>query len=134
MEEWREVLASLGATLLSIGALCLPLAATAQQAPSSEQRLAREIYRELIEIDTTTYSGNTARAADAMAARLRAAGFPSQDVQVFKPVPRKGNLVARLRGSGARRPMLLIAHLDVVSAQREEWSSDPFKLVEKEKA
>ena len=64
-----------------------------------------------------------------MAARLRAAGFAEGDVQVFSPAPRKGNLVARLRGTGARKPILLLAHTDVVPARREDWSFDPFKLM-----
>jgi Peptidase family M20/M25/M40/Peptidase dimerisation domain len=67
-----------------------------------------------------------------MAARLRAAGFSGDDVQVFKPAPRKGNLVARLRGTGARKPILLVAHLDVVEALASDWSFDPFKLTEKD--
>jgi len=67
-----------------------------------------------------------------MAARLRAAGFPAADVQVLTPQPRKGNLVARLRGTGKRRPLLLLAHLDVVEARREDWSTDPFTLLEKD--
>jgi acetylornithine deacetylase/succinyl-diaminopimelate desuccinylase-like protein len=65
-----------------------------------------------------------------MAARLTAGGLPAQDVQVLSSGPRKGNLVARLRGSGARRPLLLLAHLDVVEAKREDWDFDPFKLQE----
>jgi acetylornithine deacetylase/succinyl-diaminopimelate desuccinylase-like protein len=96
------------------------------------QQLARDIYQELIEINTVTANGDTARAAEAMAARLRAAGFAGADVQVLSPVPRKGNLIARLRGSGARKPILLLAHLDVVEAKREDWSVDPFKLLEKD--
>jgi acetylornithine deacetylase/succinyl-diaminopimelate desuccinylase-like protein len=95
-----------------------------------QQQLARDIYKELVEINTVTATGDTARAADAMAARLRAAGI--DDVQVFKPAPRKGNLVARLRGNGARRPILLMAHLDVVEALASDWSFDPFKLTEKD--
>ena len=67
-----------------------------------------------------------------MAARLRAAGFPAADVQVLAPAPRKGNLVARFRGTGARKPLLLLAHLDVVEARREDWTTDPFTLVEKD--
>src|SRR5262245_11570967 len=96
------------------------------------QQLTRDIYKELVEIDTTTATGDTARAADAMAARLRAGGIPKEDVHVFKPAPRKGNLIARLRGSGARKPIMLMAHLDVVGARREDWTTDPFKLVEKD--
>jgi len=72
-----------------------------------QQQLAFDIYKELVEIDTTTATGDTKQAADAMAARLRAGGFAEADVQVLSPAPRKGNLVARLRGSGARKPILL---------------------------
>ena len=102
------------------------------QPPASQQQLAREIYKELIEINTTDSSGSTTVAAEAMAKRLRDAGFPAADVQVLGADSRKGNLVARLRGSGARRPILLLAHLDVVEVRREEWSVDPFKLTEKD--
>jgi acetylornithine deacetylase/succinyl-diaminopimelate desuccinylase-like protein len=97
-----------------------------------QQQLAYDIYKELVEINTVTETGDTGRAADAMAARLLAAGFDSADVQVFKPAPRKGNLVARLHGTGARKPMLLLAHIDVVEARREDWTYDPFKLTEKD--
>ena len=67
-----------------------------------------------------------------MAARLKAGGFPDADMQVIVPPggPKKGNLVARLKGSGAKKPLLLLAHLDVVEAKREDWERDPFKLVE----
>jgi acetylornithine deacetylase/succinyl-diaminopimelate desuccinylase-like protein len=99
---------------------------------TAQQQLAHDIYQELIEIDTTTATGDTARAAQAMAARLKAAGFADADLQVFSPAPRRGNLVARLRGSGARKPILLVAHLDVVPASRDDWSVDPFKLTEKD--
>src|SRR6202047_4488986 len=104
----------------------------AAQTLSPTQQFAREIYKELVEINTVTPTGDTAKAAEAMAARLRAAGFAESDVQVFKPAPRKGNLVARLHGTGARKPILLMAHLDVVEARREDWSVDPFKLLEKD--
>jgi acetylornithine deacetylase/succinyl-diaminopimelate desuccinylase-like protein len=67
-----------------------------------------------------------------MAARLRAAGFPAEDIQVLGPNPRKGNLIARLRGTGNHKPLLLLAHLDVVEALREDWSFDPFKFFEKD--
>jgi acetylornithine deacetylase/succinyl-diaminopimelate desuccinylase-like protein len=90
------------------------------------------IYKELVEINTVDPGGDNTRAAEAMAARLRAAGFPAADVQVLAPRPRKGNLVARLRGTGRRRPLLLLAHLDVVEARREDWSVDPFTLLEKD--
>jgi acetylornithine deacetylase/succinyl-diaminopimelate desuccinylase-like protein len=106
--------------------------AAAPVPPPVQQQLAREIYRELIEINTVTATGDTAQAADAMAARLRAGGLPEADVQVFKPAPRKGNLVAWLRGTGARKPIILMAHLDVVDARREDWSFDPFQLTERD--
>src|SRR5262245_38665584 len=93
-----------------------------------EDRLARDIYRELIEINTTDSSGNTTTAAEAMAARLKGAGFPESDVRVLGPNPRKGNLVARYPGTGKRKPLLLLAHLDVVEARRDDWSVDPFKF------
>jgi acetylornithine deacetylase/succinyl-diaminopimelate desuccinylase-like protein len=101
----------------------------AESAEDSRQ-LAFAIYKELVEINTVTATGDTGLAADAMAARLRDAGFSENDVHVFKPAPHKGNLVARLRGSGSRKPILLLAHLDVVPAKREDWSFDPFKLIE----
>src|SRR5882724_6299439 len=110
---------------------CIVWSAPAHALTPQQQR-ALDIYKELVEINTVTQTGDTARAADAMAARLIAAGFDSADVQVFKPAPRKGNLVARLRGTGARRPILLLAHLDVVEAKPEDWSVDPFKLTEKD--
>lgn len=106
--------------------------ATVAAALTPAQQLARDIFQELIEINTTDSVGSTTKAAEAVAARLRTAGFPEQDVQVLGPNPRKGNLVARLRGTGARKPILLIAHLDVVEARREDWSLDPFKFIEKD--
>ena len=102
------------------------------QALTPHQQLARDIHKELVDINTVTATGDTLEAAEAMAARLKTAGFPDADVQVLSPAPRKGNLVARLHGTGARRPILLLAHLDVVEARREDWSIDPFKLLEKD--
>src|ERR1700758_2717809 len=99
---------------------------------SPQQQFARDIYKELVEIDTTTATGDTLAAAQAMAARLKAAGFADEDVHVFSPAPRKGNLVGRLQGPAARKPVLLVAHLDVVPALREDWTVDPFKLTEKD--
>src|SRR5262245_953221 len=107
-----------------------PAAQPATLAP--HQQLLREIYQELIEINTTNSVGDNTKAAEAMARRLIAAGFPAADVQVLAPAPRKGNMVARLRGTGARRPLLLLAHLDVVEANPEDWSVDPFKLLERD--
>ena len=98
----------------------------------SNNALARDIFRELIEINTTDSTGNITTASEAMAKRLRDAGFPAEDMQVLGPNDRKKNLVVRFHGAGKRKPILLIGHLDVVEVQREEWSTDPFKLVEKD--
>ncbi|MBV9562106.1 MAG: M20/M25/M40 family metallo-hydrolase [Bradyrhizobium sp.] len=113
-------------------ALFMPAGGACADELTPQQQLAHDIYKELLEIDTTTATGNTDRAAQAMAARLKAGGFADEDVHAFSPAPRKGNLVARLHGSGARKPILLVAHIDVVPANREDWSVDPFKLVEKD--
>jgi acetylornithine deacetylase/succinyl-diaminopimelate desuccinylase-like protein len=108
---------------------CAPVGA---QTTSSQEQLAHDIFKELVEINTVTATGDTLKAAQAVAARLKKAGFPDADVQVLSPAPRKGNLVARLHGTGARKPILLLAHLDVVEAKREDWTTDPFQLVEKD--
>jgi acetylornithine deacetylase/succinyl-diaminopimelate desuccinylase-like protein len=120
---------SLCAAILMSAATWTPLAA---EGLNANQQRAFDIYKELIEINTVTATGDTAQAAEAMAARLRAGGFPEADVHAFSPAPRKGNLVARLRGTGARKPILLLAHIDVVPASREDWSTDPFKLIEQD--
>ena len=113
---------------IALAAISILIAAAgllAQVAPH-EQR-AREIYKELVEINTTdTPAGNVTKAAEAMAARLKAAGFADADIRLLGPAPNKFNLIARYRGTGAKRPMLLLAHLDVVDAKREDWSFDPF--------
>jgi len=96
------------------------------------RQLTHDIYKQLIEINTTESSGNMTTAAEAMAKRLIDAGFAKSDVVILAPEPRHGNLVARLRGSGKRKPLLLLAHIDVVEAKREDWSTDPFTLVEKD--
>ena len=98
------------------------------------RRLSREILQELIEINTTDSVGSTTVAAEAMRKRLLAAGFAAEDVTVLGPNERKGNLVARLRGAhaGGPKPILIIAHLDVVEARRSDWTTDPFRLVEQD--
>jgi acetylornithine deacetylase/succinyl-diaminopimelate desuccinylase-like protein len=104
--------------------------AAAQSAPPNP--LAREIFQQLIEINTTDSVGNVTNAAEAMAARLRDAGFTGNDVIVAGPNDRKKNLVARIHGTGQRKPVLFIGHLDVVEARREDWTTDPFQFVEKD--
>ena len=121
---------------MSIASLApvLFLLALPAQALAPHEELAQEIYRELVETNTVHPSGDNTAAARAMAKRLLDAGFDAADVQVIEPAPRKGNLVARLRGTGELKPMLLVAHIDVVEARKEDWSDglDPFKLTEKD--
>ncbi len=97
---------------------------------SPQQKELRRIYEEMVEIDTTHSTGSTGKAARAVAKRLLAAGLPAGDVQVIGPKDNRLNLVARLRGQGKAKPILLLAHLDVVDARREDWSMDPFTLHE----
>jgi acetylornithine deacetylase/succinyl-diaminopimelate desuccinylase-like protein len=108
---------------LSSFAAAAPVAAQVS-AGGADRELARQVFRELCEIDTTQSSGDTHRAALAMAARLSSAGFPAADVRVFETAPKRGNLVARLRGTGKKKPLLLLAHTDVVQAKRADWSTD----------
>jgi acetylornithine deacetylase/succinyl-diaminopimelate desuccinylase-like protein len=119
-----------GLALLVLSALLGPLCA----APPDDktQQLARDIFQQLIEINTTDSVGSTTVAAEAMAKRLRDAGFPAEDVKVLGPNNRKGNMVARFRGTGTRKPILIIGHLDVVEARRADWTTDPFQFVEKD--
>jgi acetylornithine deacetylase/succinyl-diaminopimelate desuccinylase-like protein len=111
---------------------CATAAAPATSPDPAPSALAHEILRQLIEINTTDSVGNVTTAAEAMAQRFRAAGFPAEDLFVGGASERKKNLVVRLHGSGEHKPVLLIGHLDVVEARREDWSTDPFKLVEKD--
>ena len=101
--------------------IAVPVAPAVAETLTPYKQLARDIFKELVEINTVSTTGDTGRAADAMAARLRAAGLGAQEVQVFKYAPGKGNLVARLRGTGQRKPILLVTHLDVVPAKPEDW-------------
>ena len=96
------------------------------------KHLARDIFQQLMEINTTDSVGSTTGAAQAMGKRLRDAGFAQADLYVGGANSRKGNLVARIHGTGAHKPVLFIGHLDVVEARREDWSTDPFQLVEKD--
>ena len=117
--------------------LCLPLlfalAGTSHaQIDDTTRQLSRDIFKQLVEINTTDSVGNVTSAAQAMAQRLLDAGFAPGDVQVLGPNDRKKNMVARLHGAGKHKPVLLIGHLDVVEARREDWTTDPFQFVEQE--
>ena len=113
------------------GVVLLPPPASAA-ADAATRQLAHDIFRELVEINTTESAGNVTAAAEAMARRLRAAGFADADMALVGSVARKQNLVVRLRGTGKARPLLLIGHLDVVEANRKDWSTDPFRFIEKD--
>lgn len=104
----------------------------AAQVDEANQQLAHDIFKQLIEINTTDSVGNVTTAAEAMAQRLRDAGFADSDIQVIGPNDRKKNLVVRFHGTGKRKPVLLIGHLDVVEARREDWTTDPFQFIEKD--
>jgi acetylornithine deacetylase/succinyl-diaminopimelate desuccinylase-like protein len=118
---------------LALGIIAFIAAAAAAAPPPNDpaaSALAREVLKDLIEINTTDSVGNVTTAAEAMAKRLRDGGFAAADLQLLGPNGRKHNLVVRMRGSGAHKPVLMIGHLDVVEANREDWSTDPFKFVE----
>ena len=125
----RTFLGTILPLLTAFGAVSVTAAADLKP----EQRALFEIYKELVEINTAdTPAGNVTKAAEAVMARLKAAGFPAADMQILGPDPKKGNLIVRVHGSGAHKPLLLLAHLDVVDAKREDWSMDPFTFVEKD--
>jgi acetylornithine deacetylase/succinyl-diaminopimelate desuccinylase-like protein len=112
--------------------LFFPILRGATMPPEAEKQLARDIYKQMIEIKSGFATGETTPVAQAMAARLREAGFPESDIYLGGAIPKKFNLVVRYHGTGARKPILLLAHTDVVEAKREDWSFDPFTFLEKD--
>ena len=131
--------------IVTLVSLFLGIPTGAQQRPaiftpgalSAHQQLTRDIYKELIEINSSVTTGNITTAAVAMAKRLRDAGIPEADIFVGGPLPEKHNVVARIRGKGGpggTKPLLLLAHLDVVEALKSDWSPDldPFKFIERD--
>jgi len=119
-------------TGMLIAATLLGIHGAAAQAPTDYQQMAEATLRQLIEINTTDSVGNVTTAAEALAKRMREAGFPENDIELAGPRENKKNLVVRYHGSGARKPILFIGHLDVVEARREDWTTDPFQFVEKD--
>jgi acetylornithine deacetylase/succinyl-diaminopimelate desuccinylase-like protein len=115
--------------VLPLVAACLP---AQNLPPQPERELARSIYKEMIEIKSGYTTGATTPVAQAVAARLRAAGFPASDIFIGGAIPTKGNLVVRYHGTGKQKPLLLLAHTDVVEAKREDWSMDPFQFIERD--
>jgi acetylornithine deacetylase/succinyl-diaminopimelate desuccinylase-like protein len=100
--------------------------------PVAHKQLAHDIYKEFVEIQSGFTTGATTPVAEAAAARLKAAGFSESDIFVGGANPKKANLVVRYHGTGARKPILLLAHTDVVEAKPEDWSMDPFQLIERD--
>jgi acetylornithine deacetylase/succinyl-diaminopimelate desuccinylase-like protein len=100
--------------------------------PEADRQLAHDIFKEIIEIKSGFTTGATTPVVEAIAKRLRAAGFSDADMFMGGAIPKKANLVVRYRGTGKRKPLLLLAHTDVVEAKREDWSTDPFTFLEKD--
>ena len=107
-------------------------AAAQQQSATTFHQLGHAILRELIEVNTTASIGNTTIIAEQLATRFKDAGFAGTDVEVIGPSVKNRNLVVRYRGTGAHKPVLLLAHLDVVEAKRADWTYDPFVLTERD--
>jgi len=112
--------------------LCGALLSAQTTPPEPERQLARSIYKEFVEIQSGYSTGATTPVAEAAARRLKAAGFPDADIFIGGAIPTKANLVVRYHGTGARKPILLPAHTDVVEAKREDWSMDPFQFIERD--
>jgi acetylornithine deacetylase/succinyl-diaminopimelate desuccinylase-like protein len=137
--EMMRILANLGACLGVLLTAAQPVAALAPMPPADDVQLARGMLKTLVEINTTHAHGSTA-AAEAIESWLRTAGFDAADISLIAPPdkPAKGNVVVRLRGKRARdgrpsgQPVLFLGHLDVVEAKPEDWSVDPFKLIERD--
>lgn len=121
----------------AVALLAMLAAGSALAQPSApHEKNLYDIFKEMIEINTVHPNGDNTALANAVAARLKAAGFAEKDVEVVVPAdgPKKGNLIARLRAAQpSKKPVLLLAHIDVVDARKEDWSDgiDPFKLTEK---
>jgi acetylornithine deacetylase/succinyl-diaminopimelate desuccinylase-like protein len=112
--------------------LCTALLSAQTTPPEPDRQLGRAIYKEFVEIQSGFSTGATTPVAEAAARRLKAAGFPDADIFIGGAVPKKANLVVRYHGTGALKPILLVAHTDVVEAKREDWSMDPFQFIERD--
>jgi acetylornithine deacetylase/succinyl-diaminopimelate desuccinylase-like protein len=110
----------------------LPCVAADTMPPAADQKLAYDIYKQIIEIRSGYTTGATTPVAEAVAARLKAERFPDSDIFLGGAIPKKENIVVRYRGSGPHKPILLLAHTDVVEVKREDWSTDPFILTERD--
>ena len=119
-------------SVLSLAFFALNAHASAPLRPAAEQQEARAIFKEMIEIKSGYTTGATTPLVEAAVKRLLAAGFTSADIFVGGASPAKANLVVRFRGTGQQKPILLLAHTDVVEAKRDDWSMDPYQFVEKD--
>jgi acetylornithine deacetylase/succinyl-diaminopimelate desuccinylase-like protein len=117
---------------LPFALFCASFLVAGTMPPEDDQRLALEIYKQMVEFKSGFTTGSTTPIVEAVAARLKAAGFPASDIFTGGAVPNKANLVVRYHGTGARKPILLLAHTDVVEAKREDWTTDPFQFIEKD--
>ena len=118
---------------LLVACFLFSLSALSQaQLDDATRNLSRDIFKQLIDINTTDSIGSVTAASEAMAQRFRDAGFSESDIQILGPNDRKKNVVVRFHGTGKHKPLLLIGHLDVVEAHREDWTTDPFQFLEKD--
>src|ERR1700682_4404472 len=139
MTKWLGSVGKIAVMVCALGVRALVIAAstptenrtTIERTPAVNQ-LARDIFKQLIEINTTDSVGNVTTAAQAMGKRLREAGCTDQEMILAGPNEKKKNLVVRLHGNGKRKAVLFIGHLDVVEARREDWTTDPFQFIEKD--
>src|ERR1700678_813309 len=124
---------NLGMIFSFLLAILLSFSASAEtMRPDAERQLAHDTYKQFVEIQSGYTTGATTPVAEVAASRLKAAGFPDSDIFVGGAIPTKANLVVRYHGTGSGKPILLLAHIDVVEAKREDWSTDPFQLIEKD--
>ena len=103
--------------------VCVSLLNAGTMPPEADQRLALDIYKQMVEIRSGFTTGATTPVVEAVAGRLKAAGFPASDIFIGGAIAKKANLVVRFHGTGAKKPILLLAHTDVVEAKREDWST-----------
>src|SRR5580698_7100415 len=118
--------------MLPVSVLAAALLSFQTSPPDADRELARSIYKEFVEIQSGFSTGSTTPVAEAAARYLKSAGFPDSDIFIGGASPKKANLVVRYHSTGARKPILLLAHTDVVEAKREDWSMDPFQFIERD--
>src|SRR5580698_10270083 len=118
--------------MLPVSVLAAALLSFQTSPPDADRELSRSIYKEFVEIQSGFSTGSTTPVAEAAAKYLKSAGFPDSDIFIGGAVPRKANIVVRYHGTGARKPILLLAHTDVGEAKREDWSMDPFQFIERD--